>query len=65
MAIGIAALLVAAAVPELAWELAPLVLALEPEEAELECVLVELASLVATVARDAAIFEDAEETRSE
>jgi hypothetical protein len=60
-----AALLVEVADPELVWELVPPVAELAPEEAELELALVDVASLLATVALVAAIFDDAEETRSE
>jgi hypothetical protein len=62
-----AALLVEAADPELVLEPVPLAIELVPEEAELELALalVDVAALLATVALAAAIFDDAEETRSE
>jgi hypothetical protein len=65
VAIGIAALLVVAADPELVWELVLLAAELVPEEAVLALELVGLALFVATVALVAAIFDEAEETRSE
>jgi hypothetical protein len=60
-----AALLVEAADTELDLELVPFVAEAVPDEAELELVLVELAWLLATVALVAAIFNEAEETKSE
>jgi hypothetical protein len=51
--------------PELVLEPVPLVAEFVPEETKLELVLVDVATLLATVTRIAAIFDDAEETRSE
>jgi hypothetical protein len=60
-------LLVEAADPELVFEPVPLVAEVVPDETEteLELMLVDVAWLLATVALVAAIFDDAEETRSE